>query len=112
MLSIHSIAEHGRLLFPSLSHEAKYTGRNDSALSLSTPYIDRYRAIAYTRGKCRGGTLEIRILPMRKMSQIIVDRIVELHKKGVSERAIALEVGWSRSAVWYQLRKALKAQQA
>lgn len=38
-----------------------------------------------------------------KLNKIQITKIRDLSKQGLSERAIALEVGCSRSAVWYQL---------
>ncbi len=43
-----------------------------------------------------------------QLSENTVSRILDLHEKGLSERAIAKEVGCSRSAVWYQIRKSKK----
>lgn len=40
-----------------------------------------------------------------KLSKEVVARIKTLHKQGKSERVIAKEVGCSRSAVWYHVKK-------
>lgn len=42
---------------------------------------------------------------MRKLSSKQVAQIKTLRKKGESERAIARAIGYSMSAVWYQLQK-------
>lgn len=44
---------------------------------------------------------------MKKLSSKQIARIKALHNKGkgMSERAIAREVGCSRSAVWYHVKK-------
>jgi len=41
----------------------------------------------------------------RKLSKKEIARIKVLHKKGMSERAIAEKIGCSRSTVWYWLQK-------
>jgi biotin operon repressor len=42
---------------------------------------------------------------MKKLTEKQIAKIKALHKKGKSERAIAEEIGCSRSTVWYQLQK-------
>lgn len=43
---------------------------------------------------------------MRKLSGETIAEIKTLYREGKSERAIAKIVGCSRSAVWYQIKKA------
>lgn len=42
---------------------------------------------------------------MKKLTEKKIAKILALRKKGLSERAIAKQVGCSRSAVNYQLQK-------
>jgi len=42
---------------------------------------------------------------MKKLTAKKVAKIKALHKKGMSERAIAKEVRCSRSAVWYHVHE-------
>ncbi len=42
---------------------------------------------------------------MKKLTKKEIKKIKDLYSKGKSERAIAKEIGCSRSAVWYQLQK-------
>ncbi len=43
-----------------------------------------------------------------KLTSDQIKKILKLSKKGLSERAIAKEVGCSRSAVWYRINKDAK----